>query len=451
MSPSAGWRRACLVASACTYVATLNWTYATLVAPRYVDWGLSLDHPPMWHFIFCCVISVIPSLWLPVGLTRPSQILFLVQYFVLFIPTTFIAYYSIKPSLSIGEAVQLNLMMFAGLSVIQAAYLVPVVRVRTFKMSAPAVSASLAAGFLLLMCYLALAFREVFRLVGFEDIYEVRTAMAAAAARAGTRLGLYAQTWFAGFFLPLFFSMGAFARKRWLMLVAGAGYVFLFGVTGNRTAVAAVILLPLLYGWSVWRPRNAAAVFGLGVSALLAFGSVLATLPFPSVEKWYVATVNFRTFAVPQLALIQHYAFFETHPLTHMSHVTLVNAFVRYPYHTDVGSVIGEYYYGGTLQENTGMWAGDGLAGFGLPGILVMSGVCSLLFWIIDCVAEGFDVRFVVVALGFIAMSFANVSLFTTILSGGLALLLGTLAVIPDAGAFRQVMRPPPVREPHQG
>src|SRR5664280_937519 len=115
-------RRATLVISVAAYVAVFNWTYIQLVAPRYPDWGLSPDRPPMWHLVFCCLISILPSLWLPAEVKRPSQFLFLVQYLVIFVPATFMVYYSRNPQLPLHEAFLLDLVMFAGLSLIQAIY-----------------------------------------------------------------------------------------------------------------------------------------------------------------------------------------------------------------------------------------------------------------------------------------------------------------------------------------
>lgn len=439
MSGRLGLRRVNLIGSVAVYVATFNWTYIQLVAPRYPDWGLSPDSPPIWHFIFCCLISILPSLWLPVMPTRPSQFLFLVQYLVIFVPATFITYYSSAPRLPLREAFLLDLVMFVGLSLVQLIYFMPVVGVRTIKMSPNLLSLSLAASFVLLLGYLILAFHSVFRFANFEGIYSVRFAMSEVAARSGTRLGLYAQMWLAGFFLPLFFSLGIFARKTWLVAVAGTGYLFLFGVAGHKTAVVALVLLPVLYMWSVRSRENASAAFTLGLSALLCIGLVVDKLPFPSLTKWFIAVVNFRTFAVPQLLIVQYFDFFRDHPLTFFSHVRGVSLLLRYPYGTDLGTTIGEFFYGGSMGANAGMWAGDGLAGFGLGGILLISGVCAVVFWIIDVFAAECDTRFVIVALGFIAMTFANASLFTTILSGGLGMLVATLALMPNSGVFRLV------------
>jgi hypothetical protein len=195
----------------------------------------------------------------------------------------------------------------------------------------------------------------------------------------------------------------------------------------------------VLYMWSVRSRENASAAFTLGLSALLCIGLVVDKLPFPSLTKWFIAVVNFRTFAVPQLLIVQYFDFFRDHPLTFFSHVRGVSLLLRYPYGTDLGTTIGEFFYGGLMGANAGMWAGDGLAGFGLGGILLISGVCAAAFWIIDAVAGEFDPRFVIVALGFIAMTFANASLFTTILSGGLGMLVATLALMPNSGVFRLV------------
>jgi hypothetical protein len=93
---------------------------------------------------------------------------------------------------------------------------------------------------------------------------------------------------------------------------------------------------------------------------------------------------------------------------------------------------------------NAGFWASDGLAAFGPLGIIVLSAACAGVFWVLDSVASRYDTRFVMVALAFIATSFANVSLFTTLLSGGLGILTAALFVLPKRGVLSHARRPWP-------
>ncbi len=321
--------------------------------------------------------------------------------------------------------------MLVGLSIMQSVYLFRVRPLRLGCWPQWAVTLAFGVSFFALLVYVAITFRSVFQLVSFERVYDTRSAMVSLVAESGTRLGLYAQSWLAGVFLPVVFAIGLFERKYMLRLIAVGGYVFLFGVSGNKTTAVALVALPLLYLWTRKERSHASATFAWGVTAILWLGVLAVGSRVESLATWTVAVVNVRTFAIPPLLIVQYFDFFSTHPMTNLSHVTGLNALIRYPYEKDVGRTVADAYYSEPSQANAGMWAGDGLAAFGLPGIVAISIVCAALFLLVDAVACKSEVKRAVVSLGFIAITFANTSLFTTFVTGGLAIWLLTLGVSP--------------------
>jgi hypothetical protein len=56
--------------------------------------------------------------------------------------------------------------------------------------------------------------------------------------------------------------------------------------------------------------------------------------------------------------------------------------------------------------------------------------VCGLLFWAIDSAAKRHDPRLAALILTYAAYNLANISLFTSLLSGGLALLIAFLYLL---------------------
>jgi hypothetical protein len=178
------------------------------------------------------------------------------------------------------------------------------------------------------------------------------------------------------------------------------------------------------------------------LTILLALTALIALLAPIEVSNLYTGIVPFRAFAVPALEIPQYAFFFERNPQTNLSHVTGISLLVHYPYDNDVAKVIGDYFYGDSdLSANGGFWAGDGLSGFGMRGIIGMSMLCSAIFWFFDGVAREHDPRFVAVAATFIGFSFGSTSLFTTLLTGGWLLLMAALVLQPKNGQFRSVFR----------
>jgi hypothetical protein len=183
-----------------------------------------------------------------------------------------------------------------------------------------------------------------------------------------------------------------------------------------------------------------------GISALLSAPAFLEVVLPPIITRWYLAVVNFRTFSIPSIIIAQYYEFFQHNPLTYMSHVKGINLFVNYPYDKAYSMIIGEHFYGSILNLNAGLWAGDGLAGFGPKGIVIMSFMCAIVFYMLDCFSRSFDARFVAVSITFAATTFANAPLSTTILSGGLGFLMMVLFVLPNKGLLQMAFKAPMIK-----
>jgi hypothetical protein len=61
--------------------------------------------------------------------------------------------------------------------------------------------------------------------------------------------------------------------------------------------------------------------------------------------------------------------------------------------------------------------------------------VCALLFWVIDSLAQRHEPRLAALVIFYAVYSLANLSLFTTFLSGGLGLLMVLLYLLPPQPA----------------
>jgi hypothetical protein len=285
-----------------------------------------------------------------------------------------------------------------------------------------------------MVLYLAMTLGGIFHLVSFSDVYDLRNTMADALKATGSSFGFYAQSLLSALMLPFLFATGISHRAKWVIVPVAFGYVFLFGLGGAKAAALALVYLPLL-SLILSRPLNRIALtIVCGLSAILLFGYATRFVLPPRIHLYYVALVHFRFLTVPPLTIPQYFAFFQGHPVTHLSHVSGLNKLVHYPYDLDVPYTIGTYFYSVPVGANSGFWAGDGLAGFGLWGIPLLSIVCGAVFWLLDSVSADLDPRFVGLALAFCTVFFGNASLFTTLITGGLAALILLLLIAPRDG-----------------
>ncbi|MFH2142002.1 MAG: O-antigen polymerase, partial [Bacteroidota bacterium] len=363
-------------------------------------------------------------MWIPLDNPRPSNILFFIQYYVIFIPSCLIVYNTANPVIKHSEAFNLILLMFIGLSVIQSVYYLPLLKIRYYRLQPELYWFIFFALFILLLAYILYHHVTKFRIANLKEIYNVRSAFADVVKASGSKLGYYSIMWLSGFFLPFCYAIGIFAKRWWFVGIMGIGYILLFGIIGSKSTLFSLIYFPLIYFWLRYFKIRAFPVLGLCLSFLLIIPFILRIIGLEIIEYWYIAVVNFRTFSIPSLLISQFYDYFNYHPYTYLSHVKGLNLLIDYPYTLSLPKMLGIYYYGAPIGANAGFWAGDGLSGFGPIGIVIMSFFCAILFWLLDSITKPYNTYFVIVTLTFIATSFANISLFTMILSGGLGFML---------------------------
>jgi hypothetical protein len=82
------------------------------------------------------------------------------------------------------------------------------------------------------------------------------------------------------------------------------------------------------------------------------------------------------------------------------------------------------------MDANANIWA-DAMANFGLLGIIPFTIAFGVLLWILDSVAWGRDLLVIGPIVGYAGLYLANAALFTQILTGGIALIVALVAMMP--------------------
>jgi hypothetical protein len=70
-----------LILGVVAYIFAFLFSYEQWVAPRYAGWGLLYRDVPAGYILISWTLCLISALWMPRDLTRPSQLLFFIQYF----------------------------------------------------------------------------------------------------------------------------------------------------------------------------------------------------------------------------------------------------------------------------------------------------------------------------------------------------------------------------------
>lgn len=418
-----------------TYMVTLWTAYVLRVVPIFEYFGLGYNASWTWpDVVFVVGLAILPALWLPARLERPSQLFVLAQYLIVYVPGLILAYHSVLPELRSAQRVALCVTMFLGMTIMQAAQRFwPLLRITRIPLRPGVYYGVLGVCLVLGMLYLVQLLGAHFRFAGLSDVYDVREDASRSIESSGSRFGGYVFTWLDGFILPLLYAIALKRKHLWLGLVVVGAYALLYGLWASKISLLAPIYLLALYALVRLRKEYAPAVFVLGcatacaVPLFIADDGPVSTL----IRDAWITVINVRVFCVPGLLIAQYLQFFSEHALTFGSHITGLNAFIPYPYDYDVPRTVGYYYYGVLVTSNVNYWAQDGLAAFGLPGIPLISLVASVTYWILDSVTRTIPMQFVLVALGTVLFTISDNSLFTTLVTGGLLFFLVAFFLAP--------------------
>jgi hypothetical protein len=228
---------------------------------------------------------------------------------------------------------------------------------------------------------------------------------------------------------------GLFFGRKWHFLAGALGQLLIYSVGATKGSLLSILFIAGLY----LLLRVGRAPFGVKITfaTLALVGGLCLSYVYadyqPGPLLWLALfVVLMRTFSGNGLMTTWYYNFFRTNPHTLYSHIRGVSWFVHYPYHRTVALEIGLNYMGLNDADPTAhFWAIDGIGGLGLPGIVLISAFCALVFWVLDSAAQRHDPRLAALMTCYAAYNIANVSIFTSLFSGGLAFLILATYLLP--------------------
>jgi hypothetical protein len=429
-----------LVVGITLYILAFNTAYVELVAPIYHYFGL--DYSPMSRAYAVAVwaLCIVPALWLPEDIKRPSMILFLTQYLLIYIPAAFILHYSTKPRIDDAKALELQVAMLIGLSIMQATYYLPLASLKGSPLAPKQFAVLLAILVSVPLLYLAMTLGGTLQFSGLgssNGTFRTEQSVAIKGASLGL-IGIYGEFWMANVIFPWVAAVGLFCKRRGLVVIVIGGYVLLFGLSAFRAHLLGPLFILTVYAWTQVRRKYlmlfAALCFGL-LAPLMLTGYL-----FEGARSQWIALWHMRTICIQGLTFGQYYGFFQDHNITYFTHLNIFNL-LHLSDHPDLPYEIAEYYYHTSFGANANFWAADGLSSLGILGVPVMSAFCGALFWFLDSLAARYRLNFVLVCLAFMTVTFGNISLFTNLLSGGLGLFVLLLYFGPDKGLMAKVSR----------
>lgn len=422
-APAARRARPLAIFGALVNAVAIGWTYADIVAPLYGYEGLVVRPASLVAIGAIALVAVAPALWLPLRLTRPSEVVLWFLYLFGYTPATLIPVFLLPADQ--GPLVPFELLILLGFLATGAMqHLLP----RHWK-GLPGLSQRSFDGVALALGLAAIAYLVVFfglptQIPDFVSAYTVRADFGS--AQADVPASGYVVTWAGNVIFPLLIAIGL-ARRRPLWLALGVLGGFLLYTQGGAKAVLFNLLLtPALFvAISRWRDRFGLLLLSGSVVVLLGASFVTAV----SGSLWPIALYTVRLIALPGLLTADYVDFFTSHQTYELSQ-SILRAIVPTPYTLDPPSLIGLVYFHTTVNANANLWA-DAVANFGLAGLVPFSIVLGLILWILDLATAGRDLRIVGAPLGLAGLSLANGAVLTSILTYGIGLLIVLSAAMP--------------------
>lgn len=415
------------------YIGTFHYMYIEWLFPLFGYFGFKYEFPGWGYVVLSYTLATIPSLYLPTKLSLPSTFLNWIIYVMVYIPSQLVPMFQNYQS---HESVTVYMFtLFGGMT-----FMIWISGKRGFKFPEMKINSKIfwiifGVMALALTTWVLVAFGDHMRWPSLEDIYDQR---AKSAEVIGDSLLGYATAILSGAINPFLMAYGLSQGKKVPFILGAGGQVFLYLTAAMKGILLSVIIIPLIFILiRRYSQRIGVAIMGYSVmlvSLTLFFLSGYDDDIYDGQGNWIGqlgSLIFVRIFGMSGLLSGWYHDFFSQFPLTYFTQITVLSKIFKYPYQMSLGEEVGAFYMSKGLDANAHFWASDGLSS-GIVGVVIISILAGLLFWIINAVSRKHDLTFATLTFAFAVINLCNASLFTCLLSGGIILLLTFLFFFPS-------------------
>src|SRR4051794_27070674 len=264
-------RRAVVVSAVLGYALLLAAVYASDIVPTYRYAHLIDAAPDRQAILVATALAVAPALWIPVSARRPSTVLVWVLYLIGYVPAIVIGLYLTG---DLGHVLPYDLALLASMAILGLLLRLPPLPLAVRGLSLTGYTRLIVGLAALCLVYVAAPF-GIHRPPSLSAIYETRAEFATAIP--SSLGGGYIVPWAANAINPTLMALGI-ARRRWgLVVLAVVGQVLIYSVTGYRTTLFSIVVVPVVYTGVTFARRSfgVAAALGLSVALILALATPL--------------------------------------------------------------------------------------------------------------------------------------------------------------------------------
>lgn len=371
-----------LVALSCgVYCLVFHWAYAEWMQPLYYYFGMDSQPYTMDRLIVSYFFFLLPVIWLPLKIDRPSKILYWFIYLFCYIPILFIPFTSgYSDSNFYGSILSVSF----GFWIIGLHYLFRIKGLQIKRLEANLVKNTIVVSTIIISLIVVIVLRGELRIV--VNIIDSEAILAQRFLENTNRGKIaYPIAMMSSILLPFLLIYGLFFKNRVYILLSILGQILLYSIGSNKAYILSIALMLLVY----FLMKRTTRYFGLRII----LGTCFLLLPLVSSQLYLkgelqeklsplTALIMVRTVGISSVNFSVYHYFFNSNPLTYYSHVSIIANLVEYPYDRPLGRVVGNYSTGSELLNmNATFWITDGIAACGYLGVIIISIICGIAFF----------------------------------------------------------------------
>ena len=251
------------------------------------------------------------------------------------------------------------------------------------------------------------------------DMYAYREQNSAVESLGGIA---YVQGWLFGAFYPFLLVSYLKMKRREMAVLPLIGYFLLFAVDMQKmTFLMPFALIFMYYIISLNEEKICNYLHSFMMVCILIISLVLYIFQEDELVFTLAAIVLLRTVCVAGWLTQFYIHFFNENPYTYYSHINIVNFITEaYPYSEPLGKVVAY----GSQNANANFFLTDGVAACGLLGIIIIGVFFATILMFVNSISARYKKSDMFIMFMPTIAYFLNVSLFTTMLSNGLLILI---------------------------
>ena len=419
---ASGRLRLLLAVGAIAYVAAFQWVYIAWIVPVYGYSGLIDAGADLPSLAVMTVLAVMPVVWLPIEVGRPSEIVLWFLYLLGYIPAVVVPIRLLGPDL--WAVLPFGALLAVGFAALLLMQRIPRAAQPWSGLTERSFDLLIVILGLGALVYLVVFFGIPTYVPDFVTAYDARTEFGA--AQSNVPAAGYIVTWSGNVIYPLLIALGLARSRRLLIVLGSVGELLIYSQAGFKAVLFAILLVPLLFAAiRIWRRQFGTVLMWAAVGVL---GVSVATTAVTG-SLWPLALYAVRLLALPGQLTAYYLDFFTSHATYELSR-SFLRWFMEAPYDIDPPYLIGIVYLHATVDANANLWA-DAMANFGLAGIVPFSIILGAVLWVLDYVAADRDLLVIGPVVAIAGLSLSNGALFTSILTFGLGFAIFMIALMP--------------------